>query len=1141
MASRAKRGRRGDDDGDDDDDGATDDARLPVQRCPFGHGTVRRRDATKNRVEIIIARAFHTTVSAAIDDDLAMIDARTQVSVDPYPGYVHGKHPAVCPRGCEPLEAAKTKRESAGNKLRREAEEYARLYGHERGIDEKITDARVKHILDSIDTTGTYAHTLDEIRWGARIAWRNAPKCINRKFWATLDVIDARDAETNDEMFEAIKEHLRRGIGGDHIPVLMTVFKPQTPNTEDGPRVWNSQLIRYAGHRGPNETTIGDPAELHFTDSVKKYFDWVPKGGAETPFDPLPIVVQISPSTPPSIYELPDECLLEVPIHHPTIPGISQLGLRWYGIPAVSNITLDLGGLHYTAAPFNGWYMVTEIATRNFCDESRYNFAPRIAKAMGTDTSTNETLWKDHALAAINYAVLYSFKRARVSIADHHTCAESFAQWYADEMKDRGYAPGNWKWIVPPTAASTSSIYLGLNKMTEYTLKPALVGGMSLNQLVIRARRANFFTASGLSQAAMHVAVAAAKWRKRMVRVKGALILYASDGGRTQARASWLWLFLRQRFPMIRPINVANPDLRSDDLLKALERVEFVIVLASTTGSGAVPTGSERFIEWCRSDGAREALKDKNFALCAFGSRAYPKFCGGGKQFAMALREADAKEMFPMVCADQLEGEDASVHEFTKSLFNWFHKHERITASLRDLLTNQLVSGARLQPSFALNVRRRDVHGRDHTADHRAGVPATLTDRVVLGDGSRLNTVAVTLTLPRGHRDTEFYKPGDHVSVYPRTSEARARYFVAHFGIDFDDQIELVPLDESEIFENSLDSSIPNPVGAGYLFTTVLDINKEPSAELLQALAHYVDDETCKAQMENLALDEDARREWISQTGARISTLFDQFPTLSATHRRDKAVGIEMLRDILLKIPKLRARYYSVSSSPRAVGNNVFSLTVGRVTYRNGDGVNSHMHLGFCSDFLATLPLRTNVMVEMLPAPAFRLPRSPKVPILMIAGGTGIAPFKGFVDHRACMAPEQRSDAWLIVGCRTRGNQLYRDEMEIAAENGALTAYLVGYSREPDLPKMYVDAVMRENGAGIRDLIKGGGHVYVCGDVRIETSVRGALDDILGRAEVESLEKSGRYHLDIFGAFDVQTSLNQQLKSARRSLSCRNK
>jgi sulfite reductase alpha subunit-like flavoprotein len=324
-------------------------------------------------------------------------------------------------------------------------------------------------------------------------------------------------------------------------------------------------------------------------------------------------------------------------------------------------------------------------------------------------------------------------------------------------------------------------------------------------------------------------------------------------------------------------------------------------------------------------------------------------------------------------------------------------------------------------------------------------------------------------------------------------------------------------------------------VGVEHLFTKVLDISKEPSAELLQALTHFVDDEVSKAQMEELALDEPKRRMWIAQTGARVFSLFDQFPTLSTIHRRDKAVGVEMLRDILLKLPKLRPRYYSVSSSPRAVGNNVFSLTVGRVTYRTGDGPMSHMHLGFCSDFLATMPLRTNVMVEMRPAPAFRLPRS-QAPILMVAGGTGIAPFKGFVDHRAHMASEELSDAWLIVGCRTRGNRLYGEEMERAAADGALTKYLVGYSREPDEPKRYVDVVMRENADGIRDLIKRGGHVYVCGDIRIEASVRGALADIVGEAEVVSLEKSARYHLDIFGAFDVQASLNKQLTSARKKL-----
>ena len=106
--------------------------------------------------------------------------------VDPYPGYVHGKDPAVCPRGCEPTPASLTSAEDPTSTLRREAEEFAQLYGKEKNIEEEKINARVKEILDSIDKTGTYEHTLDEIHQGARISWRNAPKCVNRKFWATL-------------------------------------------------------------------------------------------------------------------------------------------------------------------------------------------------------------------------------------------------------------------------------------------------------------------------------------------------------------------------------------------------------------------------------------------------------------------------------------------------------------------------------------------------------------------------------------------------------------------------------------------------------------------------------------------------------------------------------------------------------------------------------------------------------------------------------------------------------------------------------------------------------------------------------------------------------------------------------------------
>ena len=1072
----------------------------------------------------VAGRAFGT------DGSMTTTRGRAQVTTDPYPGYVHGRRPAVCPLGCEPTRERDLD-ESAESRLRREAEEYARLYGKEKGLDETRVELRIAEIMASIDATGTYEHTIDEIRHGARVAWRNAPKCINRKFWATLDIIDARHAATNDEMFEAIKEHLRRGVDADHIPVLMTVFRPQTPGTHDGPRIWNSQLMRYAGHReGVGHTVVGDPAEVNFTDTVKKYFNWSPRSGKNTMFDPLPIVVQIDPSTAPSVYELPEECWLEIPIRHPKIAGISQLGLKWYGIPAVSNITMDLGGLHYTAAPFNGWYMVTEIATRNFGDESRYNLLPDIAEAMGIDTSTHDTLWRDHALAAINYAVLHSFKRDRVSIADHHTCAEAFAKWYAEELKTRGYAPGNWKWIVPPTASSTSSIYLGLNKMTEYTIKPALVAGMSLNALVSRAKKTGFFTVHGLSQAAMHVAVAAAKFRKRMITVTGGVVLFASDGGRTQSRASWLWAFLRQRVPMIRPVNIATPDA---DFASLLQGVQFIMVLASTTGSGQVPNGSENFIEWTKTEEGRAICKDKRFAVCAFGSKAYPKFCAGGKQFASALASAGAAEMYPITCCDQLDGEDASMRKYTVCLFDWLLNEGRIPKSLRDLMVEHLDNGVKIEPSFALHVRQRDVHGRMTLVESQHGLHATLTDRAVLGNGARMNTVWLSFTLRHARGEVEYYKPGDHVAVWPQTNEALARYFAAHFGVSFEDDLELVPTSDAYLVKNSIDPSIPNRVNVGTLFTKILDISGEPSAAILSVLAHYVDDDECKSYIEELALDEDVRRDWLELTGARIYSLFDHFPTLSTMHRRDRSVGLDMLRHLLLKIPKLRPRYYSVSSSPKHAGNSVFSLTVGRLTYKSGAG--SRMHLGFCSDFLATLPLGANVVVEMRPAPSFRMPRTPKVPILMIAGGTGIAPFKGFIEHRVEASLDELGEAWLIVGCRCRDNQLYAEEMNAAVLNGHLTRYLVGYSREPKEPKRYIDAVMREHAAEIRDLVARGCHVYVCGDVRIEISARNALVDILGESVVVELEKS-RYHLDIFGAFDVQRQHQTRLESARKSL-----
>jgi nitric-oxide synthase len=120
---------------------------------------------------------------------------------------------------------------------------------------------------------------------------------------------------------------------------------------------------------------------------------------------------------------------------------------------------LEIGGVQYTAAPFNGWYMGTEIAARNFADENRYNLLPTVAKMMGLDTSYDHTLWRDRAIVELNVAVLYSFRLAGVTIVDHHSETRRFTQFEKSEASAGRNTYANWAWIVPPISGSTTKVF----------------------------------------------------------------------------------------------------------------------------------------------------------------------------------------------------------------------------------------------------------------------------------------------------------------------------------------------------------------------------------------------------------------------------------------------------------------------------------------------------------------------------------------------------------------------------------------------------------------------------------------------------------------------------------------------------------
>ncbi|WP_420821975.1 nitric oxide synthase oxygenase [Streptomyces avicenniae] len=312
---------------------------------------------------------------------------------------------------------------------------------------------RLRQIREHLEHTGTYRHTGAELQFGARVAWRNASRCIGRLYWKSLRVLDRRTAVTADEIFDGMREHLRLATNEGRIRPVISVFAPATPYRE-APRVWNSQLIRYAGYRDASGGTIGDGAHTAFTDLVRQ-LGWQAPGGW---FDVLPLVIQTH-GDKPQLYDVPPELILEVPLTHPTLPAFDELGLRWHAVPAISNMRLSIGGIDYPLAPFNGWYMGTEIGARNLVDADRYDLLPVMAGLLGLDTSDETTLWRDRALVELNVAVLHSFTRAGVKISDHHTESRRFLTHIEREEAQGRVVPADWSWIVPPVSGGLTPVY----------------------------------------------------------------------------------------------------------------------------------------------------------------------------------------------------------------------------------------------------------------------------------------------------------------------------------------------------------------------------------------------------------------------------------------------------------------------------------------------------------------------------------------------------------------------------------------------------------------------------------------------------------------------------------------------------------
>jgi nitric-oxide synthase len=325
-------------------------------------------------------------------------------------------------------------------------------------------EPRLAIVRAQIAATGTYVHTVDELGYGAKMAWRNAGRCIGRLYWRSLVVLDRRRARTADEIFSLLVHHLQ-AAGTESIRPVISIFAAAQPG-QPFARVFNEQLIRYAGYRNSAGATVGDARQVQFTAAMRGY-GW---RGKDEQFDVLPVAIE-TPAEGVRLYELPERAVREVQIRHPEFGWFAEMGLRWHAVPAVTNMRLTIGGVHYPLAPFNGWYMGTEVGARNLADADRYDLLPVIADRIGLDTTRESTLWRDRALVELNRAVLWSFEQTGVKMTDHHTESRRFLTHLRNEEKAGRPVPADWTWIVPPMSGSLTPVFHRYYQ--ELDLRPA--------------------------------------------------------------------------------------------------------------------------------------------------------------------------------------------------------------------------------------------------------------------------------------------------------------------------------------------------------------------------------------------------------------------------------------------------------------------------------------------------------------------------------------------------------------------------------------------------------------------------------------------------------------------------------------------
>jgi cytochrome P450 / NADPH-cytochrome P450 reductase len=535
-----------------------------------------------------------------------------------------------------------------------------------------------------------------------------------------------------------------------------------------------------------------------------------------------------------------------------------------------------------------------------------------------------------------------------------------------------------------------------------------------------------------------------------------------------------------------------------------------LLAIVSSSYNGLPPDNAVKFCEWLgSSEPSDDALAGVTYAVFGCGNRDWAATFQAVPRFIdERLQALGARRIYPHGEGDARDDFDGQFHRWYQPLRAAVARELgiRIEAEealgARPLYKLEIVPGRQMSPfvdSFTagpMTVRvNRELHRKDgeHASDR--------------------STRHIELELPTGVT----YRAGDHLGVIPHNNERVVKRVAARFGFDRDVYIRLRRTTNRKTF-----LPVEQTISVYRLLGDYVELQDVATRSELQTLLAYTE---CPPEKIRLAAwvsdDETSQARYKEEVLARRKSLIDlleEFPACQLPFE----IYLEMLGP-------LRPRYYSISSSP-LVAERSCSITVAVVEgpARSGRGT----FAGVCTNYLRGQTSGSVIYAFVKDTKsAFRLPDDPAVPIIMIGPGTGLAPFRGFLQERAVLKAQGKrvGKSLLFFGCRhPQQDFIYEDELRRFAEQG-VTELRAAFSRVGAAQKCYVQNEIYARRDEVWQMIEEGAAVYVCGDAgRMAPDVRRTFAAVYsektgeGEATAEQwlseLAAQNRYLVDVWAA-----------------------